>query len=166
MRKKRITMLSPSFKGKDETRISRSMLAIFNSILPSCGRLFSAMSIPDNIFNREITGNCKRLGMVSASCSTPSTRYRIRLRPLTGSMCISEAPIFKPLAIKELSKLTVGASLASSRNLSSSSSDSADRSSSMFSVALWLVNCALSSSSIVSLQTTNLKGVEKQSRYC
>ena len=134
LRRNRNTALSPpSCNGNAETRISTSSPPIRSSIFPSWGRLRSAISIAASIFSRVMTGATMAAGMLSISWSTPSMRKRTRARPACGSMCMSDAPRRRALAINELSRLTVGASDASSRSRSSSTSDRPSSCNSLFS---------------------------------
>ena len=100
--------------------MSMSSPARRRSTLPSCGRRRSPMSMPARIFSRVITGSTIAGAIASTSCSTPSMRNRTRARLPWGSMCMSEAPCFSARPISVFSRLTVGASEASSRSRPSS----------------------------------------------
>ena len=59
---------------------------------PSCGMRRSAMSRSERIFTREATAATRLSGMIAASRSTPSMRYRTRMSPSCGSKWMSETP--------------------------------------------------------------------------
>ena len=70
----RITMLSPWFVGRHDTRKSISLVPTFDWMRPSCGTRCSEMTMPAWIFKRAMTGACSRFGGDFISCNIPSMR--------------------------------------------------------------------------------------------
>ena len=58
---------------------------------PSWGNRFSEMSSPPMSLSRETSADAIRVSLMVCSCSTPSTRCRIRSTVSSGSMCTSDA---------------------------------------------------------------------------
>ena len=73
-RRIRSTTDSPWYAGSVLTRKSICALSTVNLMRPSCGRRFSAMSMPAMIFKRLISGPFIRSGMRSRSTHSPSMR--------------------------------------------------------------------------------------------
>ncbi len=70
----RMTMLSPWLVGTVETRRSSTRPRMLTWIRPSCGLRFSEIFIAAIILMRLTMADCRRLGGLSTSCSTPSIR--------------------------------------------------------------------------------------------
>ena len=69
-----MTMLSPWFVGRQDTRKSISLLPTLVWIRPSCGMRCSEMDMFDWIFRRAMMDGCNRFGGAFISCITPSMR--------------------------------------------------------------------------------------------
>ena len=87
----RITHFSPYTVGRLDTRISYSRPSTVIVIRPSCGFLFSEISIPDIILIRVVIAPRRVLSYWIISLKLPSILYRTRISFSIGSICISEA---------------------------------------------------------------------------
>ena len=76
---------------------------------PSCGRRFSEISSPLTIFILAISAACRLMSCRMASCSTPSTRNRIRTWFSIGSIWISLALLWTACSMICPNSLTIGA---------------------------------------------------------
>ncbi len=110
----RITTFSPYVAGSVETRRSTGLPFTATRARPSCGRRRSAMSSPDMILMREMSGTPAERGIFITCRSTPSMRYRTTTPPSTGSMCTSLARLAMPSASIMSTSRTIGAVAASS----------------------------------------------------
>ena len=69
-----MTTFSPSEAGRVETRRSTASPFTLTRARPSCGRSRSAMSSPDMILMREMSGSPALRGIFMTCRSTPSMR--------------------------------------------------------------------------------------------
>ena len=86
-----ITHFSPYTVGRLDTRISYSLPSTLMVIRPSCGFLFSEISIPDIILIRVVIAPRSVLSYWIISRRLPSILYLTRISLSIGSICISEA---------------------------------------------------------------------------
>ena len=116
-----ITVFSPNTVGRMETRTSNSLLSTMIVIRPSCGFLFSAMSIPPMILIRAVIP-ANILRSYDITCfSAPSILYLTLTLFSRASICISDALCLTPPSIICFTRRTIGELSTSSLLLSSSS---------------------------------------------
>ena len=87
----RSTAFSPQMVGKVDVRTSTPRPLTVALKRPSCGFLWTAMSIPDSTFNRATTAGPSTGSRFATSCMVPSTRMRSRRLVLVGSRWMSLA---------------------------------------------------------------------------
>jgi len=88
----RSTIFSPPATGSADARILTDPPACSTVSPPSCGFLFTEMSVPYITLIRDVMEARPLPGRVRAERRTPSMRYRIRTRPANGSRWMSLAP--------------------------------------------------------------------------
>ena len=118
-----MTTFSPWTVGSVATRRSSCLPPTFIEMRPSCGMRFSAMFRSAMTFRRLIRPPWMFFGAAGiGSCSTPSTRNRMRTFFSCGSRWTSEARSPTAWVMIALTSLTIGASSsAASRSASSPS---------------------------------------------
>ena len=104
-----ITHFSPYTVGRLDTRISYSLPSTLRVIRPSCGFLFSEISIPDIILIRVVIAPRSVLSYSIISRRLPSILYLTRILFSIGSICISEALCLTACSITLLISCTIGA---------------------------------------------------------
>ena len=115
-----ITVFSPKTVGRIETRTSNSLLSTMMVIRPSCGFLFSAISIPPMILIRAVIP-ASMLRSYDITClSAPSILYLTLTLFSRASICISDALCLTPPSIICLTRRTIGELSISSLPSSSS----------------------------------------------
>ena len=116
----RITVFSPYTVGRIDTRTSNSRLSTKIVIRPSCGFLFSAISIPPMILIRAVIP-ARILRSYDITCfNAPSILYLTRTLFSSASIWISDALCLTPPSMICLTRRTIG-ELSISSFVSSSS---------------------------------------------
>ena len=106
----RSTIFSPKIVRSVEARKSTSSpFSSSTRMRPSCGRRFSAMSIPAITFIRAASPSVTHFGRSMTSLSRPSRRCRTVTPWAPGSMWMSLAPLLSALRITRFTRSTIGA---------------------------------------------------------
>ncbi len=108
--RRRSTAFSPKIEGRVDTRMSIFLPPTLISILPSWGRLFSAMSIPESILILAISGACRFFGISVVKNSVPSILILTFVIESVGSICMSEAFSLTDCSSMLFTRRTTGAS--------------------------------------------------------
>ena len=113
-----MTIFSPYTVGRVASRRSIVLPATVRLTRPSWGIRRSAMLMSPMTFSRLISPAWMFFGDRMTSCSTPSTRYRIRTSRSVGSMWMSEARSARAWVMRRLTILTIGPSSTAAAALS------------------------------------------------